>query len=230
MPHITPFLTFAVVVHRGWSDLRHAAYVEEWTGPRQRLPVLGGADLVDFLATSTRRLFLTELLASFTHVVSGITWVPTRRGLRKQRFSELDPVRLASLLDVVRDQERPGIYRRLGDVALFLTGVFPDHTETHALGPIAEGRLLRAGGLRVLSPRADALPEPGKDGPVGLLERLGQRWYHLAAAMVSGPLTGSMTVVADVADRFGEARRILNFLTDRYLLPQRSIWFGESAS
>jgi hypothetical protein len=230
LPHVTPFLTFAVMVHRGWRDLGHAAYVEEWTGPRQRLPVLGGADLADFLASSSRRLFLTELLASFTHVVSGIAWIPTRRGLRKQRFSELDPVRLASLLDVVPDRERPGVYRRLGDVALFLTGVFPDHTETHELGPVAEARLLRAGGLRVATPRSDGLPEPGTSGPVGLLERLGASWYHLATALVSAPLTGTMTVVADVADRFAEARRILNFLTDRYLLPYRSHWFGESAT
>jgi hypothetical protein len=134
------------------------------------------------------------------------------------------------LLDVVPDQERPGVYRRLGDVALFLTGVFPDHTETHGLGPVAEARLLRAGGLRVATPRSDALPEPGTAGPVGLLERLGARWYHLATALVSGPLTGTMTVVAEVADRFAEARRTLNFLTDRYVLPYRTHWFGESAS
>jgi hypothetical protein len=177
-----------------------------------------------------RRLFVTELLASFTHVVSGITWVRTRRGLRKQRFSELDPVRLAALLDVVGERERPGVYRRLGDVALFLTGVFPDHTESHRLGPIAEARLLRSGRLGVEAPRSDMLSEPGKGGPVGLLERLGARWYHLASAMAAGPLTGTMNVVAEVADRFGEARRILNFMTDRYLFPHRWVWFGESAS
>ena len=29
----SPFLTFALVVHRGWADLQHATYVEEWVGP-----------------------------------------------------------------------------------------------------------------------------------------------------------------------------------------------------
>src|SRR5690349_18620832 len=44
----SPFLTFALVVHRGWADLQHATYVEEWVGPRERLPVLGGDDLREF--------------------------------------------------------------------------------------------------------------------------------------------------------------------------------------
>jgi len=33
------------------------------------------------------------------------------------------------------------------------------------------------------------------------------------------------TVLADVAQRFGQARRILNYLTDRYLFPYRGRWF-----
>jgi hypothetical protein len=191
--------------------------------------VLGGTDLHDFLASSDRRIFLAELLASYTHVTSGTTWVPTRRGFRRQRFSELDPVRMASLLDVVADWERPGVYRRLGDLALFLTGVFPDHTETRGLGDVAEARLLRSGGLPASEPRVHALPVPGFGGPVGMFERLGVRWYQLAVALIKAPLTGTMTVVGEVAERFGQARRILNFLTDRYLLPCRSQWFGGPA-
>ncbi len=103
----SPFLTFALIVHHGWTELRSARHVDEWVGPRQRLPVLGSEDLRDFLSASDRRLFLTELLASYTRVASGSTWVHTRRGWRRRRFSELDPVRLASLLEVVPDEERP---------------------------------------------------------------------------------------------------------------------------
>ena len=230
VPDVTPFLTFAVLVHRAWDDLRHAGYVEEWIGPRQRLPVFGRTDLVEFVGDAERRLFIAELLTSFTHVVSGITWIRTRRGLRKQRFSELDPVRLASLLDVVDERERAGVYRRLGDVALFLTGVFPDHTESHGFGPAAEARLLRTAKLVAEQPSPTSLPELGRGGPVGLLERLGARWYRLAAMTAGVPITQSMRVVAEVAERFGDARRILNYLADRYLLPRRGDWSGETAS
>lgn len=219
----SPFLTFAVVVHRSWAELQGANHVEEWVGPRQRLPVLGGNDLRDFLESGKRRFFLAELLSSYTRVSSGSAWVQTTRGWRRRRYSELDPVRLASMLELVHESERPGVYRRLGDLALFLTGVFPDHTELHGLGPVDEARLLRLSGLP---------PEPDRDrrGAVDLLERLGERWYRLATRTMRGPLTGSMSVVAEMAERFGPARRTLNYLTDRHLFPRRAGWFGREAS
>src|SRR5438105_12437677 len=143
----SPFLVFAAAVHRTAADLDSATYVEEWLGPRQRIPVLDVADLRDFLAGPWRRLFLVELLASYTHVTSGSGLVATRRGWRRQRFSERDPVRLAGLLYVVTEAERPGIFRRLGDLSLFLTGVFADHTALHGFGSVDQQRLLRAGRL-----------------------------------------------------------------------------------
>lgn len=223
----SPFLAFALVVHRGWADLQSARYVAEWVGPRQRLPVLGGDDLRDFLALDQRRLFLTELLTSYTRVSSGSTWVHTTRGWRRRKFSELDPVRLSSLLEVVPEGERPGVYRRLGDLALFLTGVFPDHTELNGLGPMDEARLLRMSGL---PDREWNLPPPAPEGAVGILERLGEHWYRLALRSLSGPLTGTMSVVADVAGSFAAARRTLNYLTDRHLFAGRTRWFGQEAS
>jgi hypothetical protein len=222
----SPFLVFATAVHRGWVDLLTARHVDEWVGTRQRLPVLGGDDLRTFLTSGQRRLFLTTLLASYTRVASGATWVRTGRGWRRRRFSELDPVRLASLLEVVPTEERAGVYRRLGDLALFLTGVFPDHTASHAFGPLAAGRLVRAGGVSdsMDVDRASALVT----GTVGLLERLGPRWYELACRTADPPLTTTMAVVAEMAEQFTVARRVLNFITDRYLYPVRGRWFGGS--
>ena len=92
---VSPFLAFALIVHRGWDQLQHVCHVDEWVGPRRRLPVLGGDDLRQFLGSPSNRLFVTELLASYTRVASGAVWVHTRRGWRRRRFSELDPVRLA---------------------------------------------------------------------------------------------------------------------------------------
>lgn len=221
-PSASPFLVFAVAVHRGWAELRGTHHVDEWVGPRQRLPVLGGDDLREFLGSDARRFFLVELLASYTRVASGSTWVQTRRGWRRRRFSELDPVRLASLLEVVPAAERPGVYRRLGDLALFLTGVFPDHTELAGLGPGAQGRLLRIAGMSDGGPGPADVPTDA----VALLEQLGERWYRVAVQTVPAPLTGSVQVVADVAERFGLARRSLNYLTDRYLFTRRGGFFG----
>ena len=143
----SPFLIFALLVQRAETDLASAAHVPERTGPRQRVPLFDVPALRDFLADTARRLFLAELLASFTRVASGRYRVRVAGRARTRRFSELDPVRLAGLLDAVQEAERPGVYRRLGDVSLFLTGVFPDYVTARALGPVDAGRLLRAAGL-----------------------------------------------------------------------------------
>jgi hypothetical protein len=214
----SPFLTFAVAVHRTGAHLEHASFVNEWIGPRQRIPVFNVAQLRELLAEPVRRFFLVELLASYTHVASGVTWERTRRGWRRRRFSELDPVRLAGLLEVVAPAEQAGVYRRLGDLALFLTGVFPDHTAVAGLGGVDAARLLRATGLK---------PDPASDlGGVALLEYLGERWYRRAATSVKGTPLGSLVAAADIGDRFTDARRLLNVVTDRYLFPLRDRWFG----
>jgi hypothetical protein len=226
----SPFLVFALAVQRAAGDLREAAFVGEWAGPRRRLPVFDAATLREFLGAPARRLFLCELLASYVHVASGSVLVQTPHGWRRQRYSELDPVRLAALLDVVSVDMRAGVYRRLGDLALFLTGVFPDHTATRAFGPVNAERLLRLAGLegdgeRRAAPRRD----PGApDGGIALLERLGQRWYRLAC--VSAPVrTDPLRVVEEIAERFDQARRVLNLVTDRYLFPFRPRWFPGTA-
>jgi hypothetical protein len=122
------------------------------------------------------------------------------------------------------------VYRRLGDLALFLTGVFPDHTATRAFAPAHADRLLRLAGLEREEARAARVArDPGTPaGGVALLERLGQRWYRLACA--SAPVrTAPLRVVEEVAERFDQARRVLNLVTDSYLMPFRSRWFPGAA-
>ena len=220
----SPFLTFAVAVQRCADELRSAPFVHEWLGPRQRVAVFDVGQLRDFLAAPERRLFLAELLASYTKVTSGSFFVQTRRGWRRRRFSELDPVRLASLLEVVTEPERAGVYRRLGDLALFLTGVFPDHTAARACGQVDAARLMRAARLTTEPPTAE--PAGKRDwAAVALMEELGRRWYRLATTGAASP-TAALRVVEEVAARFTHARRILNLITDSYLFPFRGRWFA----
>lgn len=212
----SPFLAFAVAVHRTANEVARSAYVPEWTGPRQRLPIFDGRELTAFLAEPWHRLFLAELLASYAQVASGSYWTRTARGWRRRRWSELDPVRLAGLLDVVPPAERAGVYRRLGDLALFLTGVFPDHVALHGLGMVEAARLIRRAGGRA--------EEPVETPPVELLERLGVRWYRLAAS-TAVQRTAQTRLVAEIAEQFRAARRVLGVVADRHLFPAGNPWF-----
>lgn len=209
-PIVTPFLAFGALVHHAEGDLGQASHLLEWSGPGKRLPVFDVGPLRDYLEDGGRRFFLIEHLASFTKVASGTFWVRTRRGYARRRFSEVDPVRLADLVEQLPMEQRPGGYRRLGDVALFLSGVFPDHTARHPFPVSYRERLARSAAIGP----TDALIEG--DG-VGFLEKAGAGWYRRAVDEAEAIVGNGPRFLRDVADRFADARRILNYLADRYL-------------
>jgi hypothetical protein len=228
----SPFLIFAVAVHRAAAELESMDHVPERSGPRQRVPLFDAAALRDFLGSPARRLFLAELLGSFTRNTAapyqaaagtGPGTRPPRGARRPRRFSELDLARMAGLLDAVPEAERAGVYRRLGDVALFLTGVFPDYAVAHGLGPVSAARLLRA--ARVPEGRQDQLAAAPA---IDLFEYLGARWYRAAWGLAPAR-TARLAVVAEVADRFRQARRVLNHIADRWLFPAGNPWFAPPA-
>ena len=217
---VSPFLTFAVAVHRSAAELASVDHVAERAGLRRRVPLFDAPELRDFLGSPARRLFLAELLASFTRVASGRYRVRSGGRTRTRRFSELDPVRLAGLLDGVPDADRPGVYRRLGDVSLFLAGVFPDYAAAYAFGPVGAAALLRA--AQVPAVAHERLAEAPA---IELLEYMGARWYKAACHLA--PLrTARLDVVSEVADRFRQARRVLNHIADQYLLGAGHAWFA----
>jgi hypothetical protein len=228
---VSPFLLFAVAVHRGVFDLQSATFVAERFGGHRRIPVFDTASMRRYYTDPAHRLFAVEHLASYTRVQSGPVWVRRGERWRRQRFSELEPHRLAAVLEAVSEEERPGLFRRLGDLALFLTGVFPDHAATRPAHPIEIERLLRTLRLDPGTPftaaeAAELLAAAGSSRAT-LLTALGPRWYRLAAA--GTPLPTTRALLLDAADGFDVARRFLTLVTDRYLFPLRDGFFGAAA-
>lgn len=220
-PGVTPFLVFGVLVHRAALELRRASFVAEWSAPHKRLPVFDVAPLRDFLDDGGRRFFLIELLASFTRVAGGHWWVRTRRGLRRRRFSELDLVRLVPFVEQAPAATSPALYRRLGDVALFLSGVFPDHTAESPYDAVHRELLGRSAGLGA----GEVAVGGGTDeSALAFLETLGQRWYRRARQEAATRIGVAPVYLDDVAERFGAARRVLNHVSDRHLFHLQPGW------
>jgi hypothetical protein len=214
----SPFLVFSVLVGRVASDLERSSYVPEWLSRGRSLPVFDAASLREFLEARERRAFLAAVLTSYTRVASGTTWQRTARGWRRRRYSDLDPLRLAHLLEEVAPGQRPVVSRRLGDLALFLSGVFPEHVAAHPLQP-REVEVLRRvlGGSGPEEVVRSSSPEKG----LWLLEWLGRRAYNLTVDWTPT----SSPELAQVARAFGRARRVLNLVTTRYLYASRQRWF-----
>jgi len=243
---VSPFLVFAAAIHRIAADLRTSAYAPERTAPRIRVPVFDGPQLTAYLASPVHRLYLAELLASFARSSGGVVVTRTSQGIRRRRWNDLDLGRLAILLDSLPEPDRPPVWRRLGDLALFLSGVFPAAIERALSGRLDPARLARTTGL--------AAPPTADLGPAELFEWLGAGWYRLAASHASrtpvGPAqvqgapaapavvpaaapaapavvpaaTVSVTALRDNAEHFHQARRVLNAAADRYLFPVGVDW------
>jgi hypothetical protein len=195
---------FAAAVHQAGNALVGRSHVADRTGPRSRVPVFDAPILAAFATEPAHRLFLAELLASYARVASGVVWQRARHGWQRQRWDELDLPRLAALLAAVPVGEQPGIWRRIGDGALFLAGVFPEYAE-RSLGLVEVARLQRATGLRLA----------GIDGGVcELLEELAGGAYGRAGAGVPRAVVQTPHL----------ARRVLTLVADRYLFPVAADW------
>jgi hypothetical protein len=125
---------------------------------------------------------------------------------------------MIELAEMVPEVERPSVYRRLGDLSLFLTGIFPDYAGERLVDDRDRRRLERALGA------ADRERAERQDG-VWLLEQLGRRAYRISL-QGADRRKAMAAVLAEVSENFAAARRVLNFLTDRYLFPMRRQWFG----
>ena len=198
-----PFLMFAVLARLAADELHDAAFVNDWVGPRCRLPVFDVESLHEFAAAPARVVYVARLLASF--VAPSSLDLPLESG---------DPWEIVDWLDAVDPDDRTAVLRRLGDLALFCAGVQADANGGRPLDLELAHRLGRSLGLG-----ADELLElvdPGSPTPgIDAFEILGARWYEEARRDGSDV----PPIVGDVARRFRPARRFLNHLTDRYLHP-----------
>ncbi len=197
---VSPFLMFSVLIHRVAAELRDASYVNDWSGPSSRLPVFDVEPLQEFVGAPGRLFFLSRVLAHFA--APSPPPVPA---------DPLDLGDLAGWLDAALPHQRSVLLRMLGDLSLFMAGVYPDRTGRDAIEP---RKIVRLGESVGMSPDEIAgLFDAGDPAPgLSAMESLGSRWYAAAADTAT-----SQPVLRDVAHRFRAARRVLNHLTDGYL-------------
>ncbi len=203
---VTPKLFFSVLLRQARKDLRQAKYTMELRS-RQKIPVFDTDRVAELLDDREVAYYLADTLTSFTRIES-VTWrVRVREGLwRKHHVSDLDIDGLIRLCDRVDEFYRFGLYRRIADVCLFLTGMFPEYVVNRGISP-AE---FRRGRKRDLEDYEDE----------------GRRFYGLAADHEVAALMEMAGVLQTLQRNFALAEKPLRFLSQHYLHARKHTLFG----
>ena len=202
---ISPYLMFTVLLRRVRRDLESQSFLLEWDASGQRIPVFAAAQAGELLGDPPMREYLTEMLCSFVRTNIAVLYRQEGRGWQKRKFSDMDMDDMMALCQLVESQLKPRFYKRIADIALFLTGIYPDHASAFVRKPRSQDWRL--------------VPD---------YERAGRRFYTLAAREAEPP--GPASVFEQLAEKFTLAREALNLLSDRYLKPIRSRYFDQSAA
>ncbi len=209
---VSPWLYFNVLLRRARRDLVQETFTMERRA-QQKIVIFDTEQVVELLGESAVRDYLAALLASFTRVASMTVRVNVGKGVwRRYRTSDLDVEGLMRYAEAVEDPFRFEPYKRIGDVCLFLTAMFPEFIDAQHRYPAS--RQLRPGARgRVLQSRED-------------YERYGQAFYQLAAEHDRAEVGGLDAVLEALSEHFLLAQKPLAFLANRYLWASRHQLFG----
>jgi hypothetical protein len=159
---VSPRLVFTVLLRRVSRDLLQRSYTLERT-TAETVAVFDAPRVRRFIAEPAIGAYLVDLLTSFVRTETFTVWMRRGERYRRRRFSTMSLEDMIAFAGLVGEDEAPAVFRRIADIALFTSGIFPD-----CLRP---GRVDPRSGSR---PRA--IPRT-----VETYEEHGRRFYRLAA-------------------------------------------------
>jgi hypothetical protein len=208
---VSPLFFFRVLLLRARRDLQKEIYTIE-RRQQQKVVLFDANRVVDFLSLPEVSDYLASMLASYTRTNSTTIPIRVRQGVwHRVRVSDLDVdslIRYAQLLD---EEQRFWVYRRIGDASLFLTGIFPEHISAKQTYPQSKGPRLRLTG---------SLFHNLED-----YEGYGRAFYRLAAQHPQARQEGLDGVLNILSEHFILAEKPLTFIAARYLALRKHNYF-----
>ena len=123
--HISPRLLFTILLRQTRRDLDNQPYINEIGERGEVIPVFESSRVANLLDEEPSREYLASMMSSFSKTQSTVVYSLERGRLRKRRFSSMDMDDMIHAARHADPEERPDYYRRVADIALFMTGVFP---------------------------------------------------------------------------------------------------------
>lgn len=209
---ISPRLYFEILLRRARRELEGAGHTIEREGTR-KVAVFDTGEVVKLLSRREIIPYLADMLASFTKVESYAISYRIREGIwRRMRFSDLDLDSLIRLCESVEEEHRLGFFKRIGDICLFLLGLFPDYVPYTYRYPASEE----------LRPHITGFARRSAED----YREEGTRFYGLAAEHPAAREFALSDTFRLLHERFRAALKPLNFIADHYLHSQRQNLFA----
>ena len=209
--YISPALFFEILLRNSHRELETAAYTEERQG-RMSIPVFDTPNVLEFMEQPGVVEYLASMMASFTRINSYTVPVRVRRGVRRRvRYNDMDVDSLIRFAADADPEQKFGYYKRIADVCLFLSGVFPDSAQTRA----GNSPLPRSWRMR------RTLEE---------YEREGRTFYGLAQEHPAARVLELSQVFAALKENFNAARKPLTFVATRFLHAKKRQLFGMAST
>ena len=200
---ISPSLYFEVLLRRAVKELETVSHTVERTG-KQSIPVFDTREVAALLARPGALYYLAQMLTSFTRIHSYVVSTHVRRGVRRRvRYNDMDIDNLLRMCAAADEEQRLGFYRRIGDVCLFISGVFPEYT-FFTYGYPGSGQPRPPPVWKIRRSMED-------------YEREGQRFYGLAQEHPNARILELTEVFGILREHFVSARKSLTFVASRYL-------------
>ncbi|MEW6448646.1 MAG: hypothetical protein AB1426_11275 [Bacillota bacterium] len=200
---ISPYLLFDILLRQARRELQTRTYTYEKTAIRWKVPVFDGLQVGDLMANPRIRSYLAGMLASFTRTQTATVYYKIGSRLYKRRYSDLSIDDLRELARLVDQGQRFLLHKRIGDVCLFLTALFPEYIEQADTYPFSKAQ------------RPVFLPRKPRSIDNYVAE--GRKFYRLAAEDQKVRGSELETVFRTLAESFALARKPLMHIADRYL-------------
>ena len=189
-------LYFEVLLRKAASDLAEVGHTVERTG-RETVVVFDTDEVVDLLSDEGMVEYLAQMLASFSRINSFTVRVRVKPHVwHRRRYSDMDIDSMVRMYEHVEEEQRFGLLKRLGDLCLFILGVFPEHAASATTSTwVSRTRRRRA---------EDYITE-------------GKRFYKAAAEHPGAVVAGVVAPLETLHQQLVTAAKPLTFIADHYM-------------
>lgn len=202
---VSPLLYFEVLLSSAAKELETSTHTIERSGS-DAVAVFDAPEVTQLLSRQDVLTYLAQMLASFTRVHSFTRPVRIRPGIRRRvRYSDMDVDSLIRFCAETDEPKRLGFYKRIGDVCLFLSGIFHGSRAQHG-SPSKTARVPRR--------------------TIEDYEREGTRFYRLAEEHPAAQVVRLSEVFGLLGEYFTAARKPLTFIASQYLHSDKHRLFG----